>query len=116
MAIAVVGHKYEPVSYLNIIANVFLILLLGMYLLLLFATYTKSVGYFVIAIAVYIIIFNLYYLLHISTIKDPVILKTLNHRIITFMCIYNVFLSIILMMAALFLKPAGSALTNSTSV
>ena len=112
MAVVVV-NKYEPLSYLNIIANVFMIILLSLFLILLFRTYTVNSSYFLISIGIYIIIYNLYFVIYINQIKDPKLLNTFNYRVLNYLCIYNIFLGIILMIGSLIFSPSGGALIIS---
>ena len=113
MAVVVV-NKYQPLSYINIISNVFMIILLSLFLILLFRTYTVNASYFLISIGIYIIIYNLYFVIYINQIKDPQLLNTFNYRVLNYLCIYNIFLGIILIIGSLILSPGGKGLVISS--
>ena len=113
MAVVVV-NKYQPISYINIISNVFMIILLSLFLILLFRTYIVNASYFLISIGIYIIIYNLYFVIYINQIKDPQLLNTFNYRVLNYLCIYNIFLGIILIIGSLILSPGGKGLIISS--
>jgi hypothetical protein len=54
---------------------------------------------------------NIFVLLYMNAVKDPVILASLQHRLLTFIGIYNIFLSIFLVIAATLVNPYSSAST-----
>lgn len=102
MAIIVTTSADESVSYLKLVIDVFTIFILGIFLIVLYKTYTKRPVYFVVALSVYFIVFNLYVLLYLNMIKDPVLTSSIHHRIINFVGVYDIFMAIFLIMLATF--------------
>uniref|UniRef100_A0A6C0BP14 Uncharacterized protein n=1 Tax=viral metagenome TaxID=1070528 RepID=A0A6C0BP14_9ZZZZ len=86
----------KNVSNISVVADVFIIFILGLFLLVLMTTYTNNIRLFVLSLAVYFIGMNIYILLYITSINDNKIKKTLKHRILNFMGIYNIFLGMFL--------------------
>lgn len=96
MVISVSDNENEKktVSYLQIILDVFVIFVLGLFLLLVFRTFTKNKTFFTIAMSIYLIIFSMYTLLYLSMVTERKIIEGIHHRAITFINVYNVFLAI----------------------
>jgi hypothetical protein len=86
----------KNVSNISVVADVFIIFILGLFLLVLMTTYTNNIRLFVLSLAVYFIVINIYILLYITSINDNKIKTTLKHRILNFMGIYNIFLGMFL--------------------
>jgi hypothetical protein len=102
MVISVVNDKQEKVSYLRLIMDVFFIFILGLFLLVLFRTFTKNKMYFTIALSIYIIIFSVYTLLYLNMITNPNLIYGIHHRLINFINIYNIFLSVFMIIISVF--------------
>lgn len=98
MAVTILSNDMKPFSYLALIGDVFIIFMSGIYFLLLYRLYTKNVAYFIIGVSIYFIILNIYTLLYLHQIKDPVLLKSIHHRLLNFIGIYNIFLAIFMML------------------
>lgn len=102
MAVTIINSdKSQPVSYLNVVVDVSSIFMLGLFMLLLIMTYTNNIKFFVVAISIYFIILNMYMLLYMNLVKDPVILKSMHHRLLNFICVYTIFLSIFMIIVSL---------------
>ena len=96
MPISVNTTAQESISYLKMVIDVFTIFILGIFLIILYMTYNRNIMYFTISISIYFIILNIYVVLYMNMVKDPVLTSSIHHRIINFVCIYNVFMSIFL--------------------
>lgn len=102
MAIIVTTSANESISYLKLVIDVFTIFILGIFLIVLYKTYTRRPMYFVIALSTYFIVLNIYVVLYLNMIKDPVLTSSIHHRIINFVCIYNIFMAIFLIFLSVF--------------
>lgn len=96
MAIIVTTNANESISYLKLVIDVFTIFILGIFLIVLYKTYTRRPMYFVIALSIYFIVLNIYVVLYLNMVKDPVLTSSIHHRVINFLCIYNIFMAIFL--------------------
>lgn len=97
------NEEQKKVSNFSVIADVFSIFILGVFLLILMTTYTYNIQMFVLAIAIYFIGLNFLVLLYMNMIKDPSIVKTLQHRLLNFIGIYNIFLGLFLIILSFFI-------------
>lgn len=93
----------NEVGNLDIISDVFTIFILGVFLLILMTTYTYNIQMFVLAIAIYFIALNFLVLLYMSMIKDTTIMKSLRHRLLNFIGVYNIFLGLFLIVLSFFI-------------
>jgi hypothetical protein len=93
MAIIVTTNANQTTSYLNLVINVFTIFILGLFLIILYKTYTKRPMYFIIALSIYFIVLNIYILLYMNMIKDPVLTNSIHHKIINFLGVYKIFMA-----------------------
>lgn len=97
------NEQKKEVSNLSVIVDVFSIFILGVFLLILMTTYTYNIQMFVLSIAVYFIGLNFIVLLYMNTIKDPIVQKTLLHKLLNFISIYNIFLGLFLIVLSFFI-------------
>ena len=97
------NEEKKEVSNLGVVADVFSIFILGVFLLILMTTYTHNIQMFVLAIAVYFIGVNFLVILYMSMIKDKTIIRSLQHRLLNFIGIYNIFLGLFLIVLSFFI-------------
>lgn len=96
------NEEHESISYFKLILDVFSIFVLGLFMLVLFKTFTKNNMYFTIAVSVYLIILSVYTLLYLNMITERKLIYGVHHRLINFINIYNIFLSIFMIMLSTF--------------
>jgi hypothetical protein len=85
----------------DVFVDVVTIFGLGLVMLLIMLSYTKNITYFVMIISTYFIINNMYTVLYMSLNNDYVITQSIQHRVLLFMSVYNVFLGIFMIVMAL---------------
>jgi hypothetical protein len=85
----------------DVFVDVITIFGLGLLMLLVMLSYTKNITYFVIIISGYFIMNNIYAVIYMSLNNDNVIAQSIQHRILLFMSIYNIFLGLFMIVMAL---------------
>jgi len=85
----------------DVFVDVVTIFGLGLLMLLVMLSYTKNITYFVMIISGYFIMNNIYTVIYMSLNNDHVIAQSIQHRILLFMSIYNIFLGIFMVVMAL---------------
>ena len=104
MVVSVVS-KNDPkdgLSYARMILDVMFIFLMGLFLLIVFKTFTSNNKmYFAIAISIYLILISMYTILYMSMVKNDTFINSIHHRLISFISIYIVFLAIFMIILSL---------------
>jgi hypothetical protein len=94
MTLSIINPNKEPNSYIKVVVDVFSIFMLGAFLLILMLTYKSNLKLFILSISIYLIILQVYVLYYMYMIKDVNILKSTSHRLLNFINIYGIFISI----------------------
>jgi hypothetical protein len=93
-------YNNAPVSYIQTIADVFVIFILGLFLLILFKSYVgngSNMMLFMILISVYFVCMNIYVMIYLNMVKNTTLTNGVHHRLLNFFSIYNVFLGIFML-------------------
>ena len=106
MVVSVIHNNSEApvdgVSYVKLIVDVLFIFIMGLFLLIIFKTFSQNKIYFTVSLATYLIIISMYTLLYMNMVKSKALLNSIHHRSISFSSIYNVFLSIFLIVVSMY--------------
>ena len=104
MVVSVVSKNdsNDGLSYARLILDVMFIFLMGLFLLIVFKTFTSNNKmYFAIALSIYLILISMYTILYMSMVKNDALKNSIHHRLISFISVYNVFLAIFMIIVAL---------------
>lgn len=103
MVVSVVNKNYDEdgLSYAKLILDVLFIFVMGLFLLIVFKTFSNNKMYFAIALSIYLILISMYTILYMSMVKDESLINSIHHRLISFISVYNVFLAIFMIVVSL---------------
>lgn len=94
-------RKNNNSSNWDVFVDVLTIFGLGLVMLMILLSYTKNITYFVMIISAYFIMNNIYTVFYMTLNKQNVISQSIQHRILLFMSVYNIFLGVFMIVMAL---------------
>ena len=103
MVVSVVNKKnsQDGLSYATLILDVLFIFMMGLFLLVVFRTFTNNKMYFAISVSIYLILISMYTIIYMSMVKNQALINSIHHRMISFISVYNVFLAIFMIIISL---------------
>ena len=103
MVVSVVNknNSKDKVSYVTLVLDVLFIFMMGLFLLVVFRTFSSNKMYFAIALSIYLILISMYTILYMSMVKNKALNDSIHHRLLSFVSVYNVFLAIFIIVIAL---------------